>query len=206
MSCRTDQDIEVQTAVVFTHTEKILFPEAGITTREVLSFYERISERPLPHLRKRPGTLKHLPEGLIGTSALHFWQKHTPSYYPAWIPRVELPSKQGRPVRYVLVNDQDTLLVSSESGHTDLSRLVLTHPPPRPPRLRPFRLGSRRRHLQGCNGRRQALTRAPAGRGSRLLREDIRQDGFACPGSMGIQWRLCRGARLGETTSPGRGG
>jgi bifunctional non-homologous end joining protein LigD len=32
-------------------------------------------------------------------------------------------------------------------------------------------------------------------RGSRLLREDIRQDGFACPGSMGIQWRLCRGAR-----------
>jgi DNA primase len=42
MSCRTDQDIEVQTAVVFTHTDKILVPEAGITKGEVLRFYEHI--------------------------------------------------------------------------------------------------------------------------------------------------------------------
>ena len=64
---------------------------------------------------------------MTGTAAPHFWQKHTPSYYPAWIPRVELPSEQGRPVRYVLVNDQDTLLYLVNQGaltfHVWLSRI-----------------------------------------------------------------------------------
>ena len=53
---------------------------------------------------------ERLPEGVTGTAAPHFWQKDTPAYYPAWIPRVEIPSERGRPVRYVLVNDQETLL------------------------------------------------------------------------------------------------
>jgi len=101
---------------VFTHTDKVIFPEAAITKGEVLSFYERISERLLPHLRDRPVTLERFPEGVTGTAAPHFWQKHTPSYYPAWIPRVELPSQRGRPVRYVLVNDQDTLLYLVNQG------------------------------------------------------------------------------------------
>ena len=43
-------------AVVFTHTDKVIFPEAAITKGEVLSFYERISERLLPHLCDRPAT------------------------------------------------------------------------------------------------------------------------------------------------------
>src|SRR6266511_859340 len=103
-------------AVVFTHTDKIMFPEAGITKGEVLRFYERISERLLPHLRDRPVTLERLPEGVTGTAAPHFWQKRTPAYYPAWIPRVELPSERGGPVSYVLVNDQDTLLYLVNQG------------------------------------------------------------------------------------------
>jgi bifunctional non-homologous end joining protein LigD len=67
-------------------------------------------------MRDRPAVLERLPEGLTGTAAPHFWQKDTPSYYPAWIPRVELPSQRGRPVRYVLVNDQDTLLYLVNQG------------------------------------------------------------------------------------------
>ena len=52
----------------------------------MLIFYERISVRLLPNLRDRPETLERFPEGVTGTAAPHFWQKHTPSYYPAWIP------------------------------------------------------------------------------------------------------------------------
>jgi bifunctional non-homologous end joining protein LigD len=113
--------------VTFTHTDKVMFPETGITKREVLQFYERISERLLPHLRDRPVTLERLPEGVTGTAAPHFWQKHTPSYYPKWIPRVELPSEHGHPVSYVLVNDLDTLLYLVNQGtltfHVWLSRI-----------------------------------------------------------------------------------
>jgi bifunctional non-homologous end joining protein LigD len=114
-------------AMVSTHTDKVMFPEAGITKGEVLRFYERISARLLPHLRDRPVTLERFPEGVTGTAAPHFWQKRTPAYYPAWIPRVELPSVRGRPVSYGLVNDRDTLLYLVNQGtltfHVWLSRV-----------------------------------------------------------------------------------
>jgi bifunctional non-homologous end joining protein LigD len=112
---------------VFTHQDKMMFPEVGITKGDVLRFYERIAPRLLPHLCDRPMTLERFPEGLIGKQALRFWQKHTPSYYPAWIPRVTLPSEDGQPVTYALVNDTATLLYLVNQGtltfHPWLSRV-----------------------------------------------------------------------------------
>jgi bifunctional non-homologous end joining protein LigD len=113
--------------VAFTHTDKVMFPEVGISKGEVLRFYERISGRLLPHLRDRPATLERLPEGLKGAAVPHFWQKQTPSYYPTWIPRVELATEDGHSVSYVLVNDRDTLLYLVNQGtltfHVWLSRI-----------------------------------------------------------------------------------
>jgi len=63
----------------------------------------------LPHLRNRPMTVERFPEG-VADDAPHFWQKHTPTYYPKWIPRIRLKSEDGRPVDYLLVNDKPTLL------------------------------------------------------------------------------------------------
>ena len=99
-----------EAGVTYTHTDKLLYPEAGITKGDVLDFYRRIATRLLPHLRDRPATLERLPEGLDGADAPHFWQKHTPDYYPDWIERVALPSERGKEVQYVLVNDEATLL------------------------------------------------------------------------------------------------
>src|SRR5882672_12929134 len=96
--------------VEFTHVDKMMFPEAGVTKGDLLDYYEKIAPKLLPHLRDRPMTLERLPEGLAGKKAPHFWQKNTPDYYPKWIPRVTLPTEAGKPVQYVLVNDVDTLL------------------------------------------------------------------------------------------------
>jgi bifunctional non-homologous end joining protein LigD len=96
--------------LTFTHQDKVMFPEVGITKGEVLRFYERIAPRLLPHLRDRPMTVERFPEGLTGTEAPHFWQKNIPAYYPAWIPRATLPSEDGQLVTYALVNDTATLL------------------------------------------------------------------------------------------------
>jgi bifunctional non-homologous end joining protein LigD len=113
--------------LAFTHQDKVMFPEVGITKGDVLRFYERIAPRLLPHLRDRPMTLERFPEGLTGTSAPHFWQKNTPSYYPAWIPRVTLPSEDGQLVTYALVNDTAALLYLVNQGtltfHPWLSRV-----------------------------------------------------------------------------------
>ncbi len=103
--------------VAVTHADKVMYPDAGITKGDVLDFYRRIAPRLLPFLRDRPATLERLPEGLGDNGrAPHFWQKNTPSSYPDWIARVELPSERGKTVRYVLVNDEETLLYLVNQG------------------------------------------------------------------------------------------
>lgn len=120
------------TEQTFTHTDKVLYPDPGITKGDVIEYYRQVASFLLPYLRDRPCTLERLPEG-IGPGKPHFWQKNTPSYYPAWIPRVPLPTEEGKTVQYVLVNDVDTLLYLVNQGtltfHTWFSRVEdLDHP------------------------------------------------------------------------------
>src|SRR5262249_34125969 len=70
--------------IKFTHLEKVLFPEMGVTKGDLIDYYRKVSRLLLPHLRNRPVTLERLPDGLAGKNSPHFWQKNTPDYYPAW--------------------------------------------------------------------------------------------------------------------------
>jgi bifunctional non-homologous end joining protein LigD len=112
--------------VEITHPDKVLYPDDGVTKADVAAYYRAVAPRLLPFLKDRPVTLERLPDGL-GEGKPHFWQKNTPTTYPAWIPRVELKSGQGKPVAYVLVNDLPTLLYLVNQGaltfHPWLSRV-----------------------------------------------------------------------------------
>jgi bifunctional non-homologous end joining protein LigD len=111
----------------FTHVEKVLFPDAGVRKADVIEYYLHVAGWLLPHLHDRPATLERLPEGIGKAGKPHFWQKNTPAYYPAWIPRVTLPSEAGKPVAYVVVNDAQTLAYLVNQGtltfHVFLSRV-----------------------------------------------------------------------------------
>lgn len=112
--------------VEFTHVEKVMFPEARITKGDLLEYYLKVADKLIPHLRDRPITLERMPDG-VGDGKPRFWQKNTPDYYPSWIPRVELPTEDGKPVRYSLVNDPETLAYLVNQGaitfHPFLSRV-----------------------------------------------------------------------------------
>jgi bifunctional non-homologous end joining protein LigD len=116
-----------KSAVEFTHVDKVWFPEAGLTKGDVLQYYLKIADKLLPHLRDRPITLERMPDG-VGEGKPRFWQKNTPDHYPSWIPRVEIPSEQGKRVQYALVNDQETLAYLVNQGaitfHPFLSRVA----------------------------------------------------------------------------------
>src|SRR6476620_4757840 len=103
-------------ALKFTHIEKVMFPEAGYTKGDLLDYYDRVADLLIPHLRDRPLTLERLPDGVNGATAPHFWQKNTPSYYPAFIKRVRLVDRSGKPVEYALVNDKWSLLYLVNQG------------------------------------------------------------------------------------------
>jgi bifunctional non-homologous end joining protein LigD len=105
--------------VPLSNLDKVMFPDNGITKGEVIGYYRKIAPRLLPFLKDRPVTLERLPDGL-GEGKPHFWQKNTPATYPDWVPRLELPSEQGKPVLYALVNDLDTLLYLVNQGSLTL--------------------------------------------------------------------------------------
>lgn len=91
---------------VLTHKDKILFPKSGITKQQVFYYYETIANEILPFLKNRPLTMQRFPKG-IGEGG--FFQKHTPDYFPEWLPTTKVKKIDGW-VNHVVCNSKDTLL------------------------------------------------------------------------------------------------
>lgn len=95
--------------VSLSNLEKVLYPEVGFTKGQVLDYYARIAEFMLPHLRRRPATLKRFPNGVEGTS---FYEKHVPNNAPDWAHRITVPAKadEHEPIEYLVVDDRPTMI------------------------------------------------------------------------------------------------
>jgi bifunctional non-homologous end joining protein LigD len=91
---------------MITHSEKVLFPDDGITKGELAAYYEAVAPVMLPHLVGRPLTMERYPAG-IGRQG--FWQKDVSKGFPDWLQRVEVPKKDGV-VHHPVVTDVRSLL------------------------------------------------------------------------------------------------
>jgi bifunctional non-homologous end joining protein LigD len=97
-----------------THLNKIFFPEVGLTKRDLLAYYARVSGLILPFLRERPLVLRRLPDGVAGGL---FYQKEA-GKMPGWMETVTIPS-EGKKIRYVVCNDLAVLLWLTHLGCID---------------------------------------------------------------------------------------
>ena len=68
--------------------DRIVFPEIGRTKGDVVSYYERVAHRVLPHIHGRPLSIRRYPKGLAGSG---FFQKNVPPHYPRSIERFPVP-------------------------------------------------------------------------------------------------------------------
>ncbi|HLZ26801.1 MAG TPA: non-homologous end-joining DNA ligase [Chloroflexota bacterium] len=91
---------------MITHSEKVLFPDDGITKGELAAYYEAIAPSMLPHIQGRPVTMERFPSGI---GAKGFLQKDVSKGFPDWLERVEVP-KKGGVVHHPLVGDTRSLL------------------------------------------------------------------------------------------------
>ena len=92
--------------VEITHPDKVLFPGDGITKADLASYYERVSDWMLPHVRARPVSMQRFPDGIEKPG---FFHKDIPDYFPDWVRRVEVPKEDGA-VTHAITCDADTLV------------------------------------------------------------------------------------------------
>ncbi|HEX4807184.1 MAG TPA: DNA ligase D [Conexibacter sp.] len=102
-------ELEVDGRTVrLSNPDKVLYPRAGFTKRDLVDWCVAIAPVLLPHLRDRPLTLKRYPEGVEGE---HFYEKQSPRHRPDWVRTVSVYSRHSRrDIQYTLCNDTPTLV------------------------------------------------------------------------------------------------
>jgi bifunctional non-homologous end joining protein LigD len=96
--------------------DKILFPEAGITKRDVLEYYELVAERMLPHVANRPLTLVRCPNGWQKAC---FFQKHPGQGLPDALRTVAIREKEGK-APYAVLDDAQGIFSLVQLGALEI--------------------------------------------------------------------------------------
>jgi bifunctional non-homologous end joining protein LigD len=112
----TDTPTVMIDGVTFSHPDKVLWPEQGLTKRDLVAYYNKVSDRILPHVAGRPVTLLRCPSG---RQAQCFVQRHAGEGVPAAIKRVSLKEPKGT-VEYLTVDDRRGLLTLVQMGVLEL--------------------------------------------------------------------------------------
>jgi bifunctional non-homologous end joining protein LigD len=107
--------------------DKVLWPQSGFTKGQMIDYYMRISTLLLPHLSRRPLTLKRYPDGVI---AEFFYEKQCPTYRPAWLATCPIPSRSisGKVINYCVVDDLPSLVWVANLASIELHPLLACCP------------------------------------------------------------------------------
>jgi bifunctional non-homologous end joining protein LigD len=115
-----------------THPDKVLFPDAGLTKRDLAAHYERVAEYMLPYVSGRPLALQAFPDGIEKSG---YFMKAVPPYFPEWINRVTV-EKRGGTVTHALADHAATLVyLAGQNVITPHVWLSKADAPRRPDRL-----------------------------------------------------------------------
>jgi DNA ligase D len=85
--------------VTVSHPDKILYPEAGISKRDLINYYLETEKVILSHNRGRPVVYVRYPHG---QGQYAFFQKNVPENHPAWLKIKEMG--KHKPTRYLILD------------------------------------------------------------------------------------------------------
>ncbi len=102
--------------VRISHSERVLYPEQGLTKVALARYYERYQDWVLPPLLNRPLSLLRCPRGLDTEC---FYQKHPHAAINAEVPRVSIDEKKGH-ADYVYVTQLPDLISLIQAGVMEL--------------------------------------------------------------------------------------
>ena len=112
------------------NADRVVFPEIGKTKGDVVSYYERLASRVLPHVAGRPLSIRRYPKGLAGPG---FFQKNVPAHHPDSIARFAVPrspeaskrhrdpeAKQKQVTVYPVVSEREHVPYLANQGAIEL--------------------------------------------------------------------------------------
>jgi bifunctional non-homologous end joining protein LigD len=77
--------------VAISHPDRLIYPDLGISKRQLAEYYEAIGPWIVPHVRGRPLTLVHCPEGLAAPCR---YLRHGKQWGPSALRRVSIAEKK----------------------------------------------------------------------------------------------------------------
>jgi bifunctional non-homologous end joining protein LigD len=98
--------------IAVSHPDKVLFPDDGITKRDLAEYYRRVAPKILPFLKDRPLSLQRFPDG-IGWG---FYEKKAPAYFPEWFERVRVKVKEGGAQQQLMCNNAASLVYLADQA------------------------------------------------------------------------------------------
>ena len=101
--------------VEITHPDRVLFPADGITKRDLVTYYDKVAETMLPHLRDRALNVQRYPRG-IGEKG--FIQQDFADTLQDWMGRVEVDKEGGSVVHLVADRPESLRWLANQSAIT----------------------------------------------------------------------------------------
>jgi bifunctional non-homologous end joining protein LigD len=96
--------------LTLSNLDKVLYPAAGFTKRQVIEYYAAVAPALLAHLAGRPLTVVRYPDGVDGKA---FFQKQSPAHRPQWVQTIAVAttgSRRHEVIEYTLADDLPTLV------------------------------------------------------------------------------------------------
>ena len=112
-----------QYTIEVTHSDKVFYPDDGITKGDIIDYYLHIADTMLPYMKDRPVIMHRFINGIKGEA---FYQREAGKYFPEWITRAPM-EKEGGVTNYVVCNNAASLVYIAEQDcitpHLWLSRM-----------------------------------------------------------------------------------
>jgi DNA ligase D-like protein (predicted polymerase) len=105
-------------SVTITNPDKVFFPNAGYSKRDLVAYYIAVADGALRGAGGRPMALKRFVNGIDGE---FFFQKRAPENRPDWIETVELYFPSGRTADEIVLRDAAQLAWIVNLGVVDLN-------------------------------------------------------------------------------------
>ncbi|WP_328997864.1 non-homologous end-joining DNA ligase [Kribbella sp. NBC_00709] len=79
--------------IQLSRTDKVLFPDGGLTKGDLIRYYETVGAQMVPYLKGRPLSLERYPDGIQDGQV---FQQNAPRYFPDWIETASVKRVEGR--------------------------------------------------------------------------------------------------------------